>query len=155
MLLENDRHALATAETLCQSRGVKLTRARRQLLEILCESRRPLRAYELLARLEAVVGHTVQPPTVYRALEFLVAQRLVTRIESRNAYIACAHPDHSHHCVFFVCDGCGESREVENLPLQALVARDARAIGFRLFRAVVELQGICAHCVAPSARADS
>jgi Fur family zinc uptake transcriptional regulator len=155
MMLETEEHALATAETLCRSRGAKLTRMRRRLFEILCESRRPLGAYELLARLEPALGHPVQPPTVYRALAFLVAQRLIARIESRNAYIACAHPDRAHHCVFFVCDRCGESREVENPPLQELVARDAHATGFRLLRAVVELQGICAPCLASAAHSDS
>ena len=63
---------------------------RRQVLEALLASHRPLGAYELIDRL-AVRGARPAPITMYRALDFLREQGLVHRIESQNAFIACVH----------------------------------------------------------------
>jgi Fur family transcriptional regulator, zinc uptake regulator len=138
--------ALAAATSLCRDRGAQLTEVRRRLLEALWRSRQPLGAYELLPRLEAALGRKFSPPTVYRALEFLVRQGLVARIESRNAFVPCAHPSHPHTCVFFVCDRCSNSVEVEKPALERLLAGYASALGFEIHRKVLELQGTCAQC---------
>jgi len=138
--------ALAVATTLCRDRGAPLTEVRRRVLEALWQAHQPLGAYELLPRLEAALGRKFAPPTVYRALEFLVSQGLVARIESRNAFVPCAHPGHPHTCVFFVCDRCGNSVEVEKPALERLLAGYASALGFEIHRKALELQGTCAQC---------
>ena len=80
------RHApaerVALAMSLCGARGVQLTTLRRQILELLWESGRPTGAYELIEALEIRDSRPVGPPTVYRALEFLVSQGLVSKIEA-------------------------------------------------------------------------
>lgn len=123
-----------------------MTRLRRAVLEALWQCDQPVGAYDLLPLLEAKLGRKLLPPSVYRALEFLLEQRLIARIESRNAYIPCAHPERPHHCVFFVCDACSTSTEIENPRLEALIDEDARSLGFRVLRRVVELRGTCAAC---------
>lgn len=137
------------AGVLCAERGVRLTKLRSTLLEVLCQSGQPLGAYELLSRVQARLGRKLAPPTIYRALEFLQEQRLIARIESRNAYVPC-QPERSHVCVFFICDQCSTSVEVENSRLEALMNEDAQSLGFRIARRVVELQGICAACSSAS-----
>jgi Fur family zinc uptake transcriptional regulator len=141
-------HVLAAAASLCRERGVQLTKVRRRVLEALWQAGQPLSAYELMPRLEAALERRLTPPTVYRSLDFLVDQRLVSRIESRNAFVPCAHPEHPHACVFFVCDRCSTSVEVENTTVEHLLADDAASLGFEVRRRVVELQGLCARCVA-------
>src|SRR5437016_5511342 len=79
--------ALARAEMLCAERAQRLTPMRRQVLEALAASHTPLGAYEIIDRL--ATAPRPAPITVYRALEFLVANGLVHRIESRNAFVAC------------------------------------------------------------------
>ncbi|HUA53535.1 MAG TPA: transcriptional repressor, partial [Candidatus Sulfotelmatobacter sp.] len=106
--------ALVSASLLCRERGAQFTEVRRLLLEALWQAGQPLGAYDLMPLLEAALARKVTPPTVYRTLEFLMDQRLISRIESRNAFVPCAHPEHPHACVFFVCDGCSASVEVEN-----------------------------------------
>jgi Fur family zinc uptake transcriptional regulator len=138
--------ALAAAAMLCRDRGAQLTEVRKRLLETLWQSGQPLGAYELMPRLEAALGRKLTPPTVYRSLDFLVSQGLVSRIESRNAFVPCAHPEHPHACVFFVCERCSASVEIENHALEELIARDAGALGFEINRRVIELQGTCAQC---------
>ena len=141
-------HALAAAMSLCRERGVQLTAIRRQVLEALWQAGQPLSAYELMPRLEASLERRLTPPTVYRSLDFLIDQRLVSRIESRNAFVPCAHPEHAHACVFLVCDRCSTSVEIENREVEHLLAEAAESLGFAIHKRVVELQGLCAQCMA-------
>ncbi|MCS0504756.1 Fur family transcriptional regulator [Ancylobacter mangrovi] len=137
---------LHAAELACQRRGVQFTPMRCAVLEVLWQAGQPLGAYDVIRALEAKLGRRLTPPTVYRALEFLLDQRFVARIESMSAFVPCAHPDHEHACVFFICQTCRSSAEIENAGMEALFKRDAASLGFRIGRQVVELQGTCASC---------
>ena len=98
--------AIAHAETLCAARAQRLTPIRRQVLEALLASHKPLGAYEIIDHL---AGDTRPAPiTVYRALDFLRDNGLVHRIESRNAFVACVH-NHAGDdlVVFLICERCG------------------------------------------------
>lgn len=138
--------ALQAALALCRERGTQMTVLRRTMLEALWQAQRPLGAYDLLSRLEAVLRRKLTPASIYRVLEFLVGEGLVARIECRNGYVPCAHPERVHGCVFLVCDRCTNSVEIEDPALEALIEGDARRLGFQISRRVVELQGTCARC---------
>ena len=142
---------VALAMSLCSARGAQLTKLRRQILELLWESGRPTGAYELIEALKQRDARPVGPPTVYRALGFLMSQGLVSKIESRNAYVPCAHPERRHDCLFFICSNCGASVELEDQRLECLISEDAAHIGFRPTRRVVEVEGTCSGCVAAGA----
>ncbi|MGE0423990.1 MAG: Fur family transcriptional regulator [Reyranellaceae bacterium] len=143
---QHDPPDLDVAAAICGGRGAQMTALRRVVLDALCQAGRPLGAYELLSQLQTRLGRKLTPPTVYRALEFLLGHGLIARIESRNAYVPCAHPERPHGCVFFVCDQCSTSVEIENPELEVLMQKDARMLGFQIARRVVELQGTCATC---------
>ena len=142
---------VALAESLCGARGARLTTLRRHILELLWQSGRPTGAYELIEALKQEEARPVGPPTVYRALEFLMSQGLVSKIESRNAYVPCAHPERRHDCLFFICSNCGASVELEDQRLERLISEDAALIGFRPTRRVIEVEGACATCIAAGA----
>ena len=138
------------AAELCAQRGARLTAIRRLILELLWRRNEPMGAYELIEDWKRTTGRTVGPPTVYRALEFLIAQGLVSKLESRNAFVPCAHPEHHHICVFFICVACGASTELEDPDIEAQLSRDAATLGFRIGRRIVEVQGTCAACAGKS-----
>ena len=138
---------LARAEQICTERGVRLTPQRKTVLRLLCEADRPLSAYELLDQLRASVRNPA-PPTVYRALDFLLEQGLVHKLETLHAYIGCAHPDHPHASQFLICDDCGGVSEVEDPAVARSLTAAGKAAGFRTKRPVVELLGTCADCAA-------
>lgn len=138
---------VALAMSLCDARGAQLTTLRRRVLELLWESGRPTGAYELIEALKLRDSRPVGPPTVYRALEFLMSQGLVSKIESRNAYVPCAHPERQHECLFFICSNCGASAELEDLRVKRLLTEDAAVLGFRVTRRVIEVEGTCPRCV--------
>ncbi len=145
------RHApaerLALAMAICAERGAQLTELRRQILELLWESGRPTGAYELIEALRVRAARLIGPPTIYRALEFLMSHGLVSKIESRNAYVPCAHPERQTNSLFFICSECGSSVELEDPRLDRLIAEKAALIGFRPIRRVVEAEGICSSCL--------
>ena len=138
---------VALAKSLCDARGAQLTTLRRHVLELLWDSGRPMGAYELIEALKLRDSRPVGPPTVYRALEFLMSQRLVSKIESRNAYVPCAHPERHHDCLFFICSNCGVSMESEDPRVAQLLAEDAADLGFQVTRRVVEVEGTCKCCI--------
>ena len=84
--------AITHAEQVCARRAQKFTPIRRQVLQALLSSHRPLGAYEVIDELAKSMPRPA-PITVYRALDFLMENGLVHRIESRNAFLACAQ-DH-------------------------------------------------------------
>ena len=139
---------VAMAMSLCDARGAQLTTLRRQVLELLWESGRPTGAYELIEALKLRNARPVGPPTVYRALEFLMSQRLALKIESRNAYVPCAHPERRHDCLFFICSNCGVTAESEDPRVEKLLAEDAATLGFHVTRRVIEVEGTCRCCIA-------
>jgi Fur family zinc uptake transcriptional regulator len=137
--------ALDRAGAVCQARGVRLTPQRRQVLEIVCRSAQPVGAYEILDALrEQLPG--AAPPTVYRALEFLVAHGLVHRIETLHAFVGCPRPDHPHAGQFLICSRCGGVEELEDETLSRSLLAAASATGFAPQRPVVEVTGRCARC---------
>jgi len=139
-------HVLERAETLCQGRGVRLTEQRKTVLKLLCVSDKPLSAYELLDRLRGVFKNP-SPPTVYRALDFLLEQGLVHKLESLHVYVGCTHPEHPHASQFLICDDCGEVTEVEDSSVAQSLNAAGKAVGFRAKRPVVEVLGTCAQCL--------
>jgi len=103
---------LHRAERLCAERGARLTRQQRTVLALLCASDTPLSAYELLDRMRADIRNPA-PPTVYRALDFLLEQGLAHKLESLHAFVGCTHPEHPHAGQFLICSDCGEVEELE------------------------------------------
>jgi Fur family transcriptional regulator, zinc uptake regulator len=137
--------ALATAEAVCHARAQKLTAVRKRVLELVWASHKPVGAYALLDSLRAD-GRSAAPPTVYRALEFLLAQGLVHRVESLNAYLGCAHPADDHTAQFLICRQCGTTAELEESEIATAIDRHAKRSGFAVERRTVEAMGLCAAC---------
>lgn len=140
--------ALHHAEQVCKRREQKFTPIRRQVLQALLSSHRPLGAYEVIDEL-AKSRPRPAPITVYRALDFLMENGLVHRIESRNAFLACAHDhDETSMVAFLICDRCGSVGEIPAVPVAQSLNAAARDTGFAPKMSVVEITGTCSHCQA-------
>jgi Fur family transcriptional regulator, zinc uptake regulator len=140
--------AMAHAEALCAARGQRLTPIRRQVLETLAGSHKTLGAYEIMDRM-AAQGPRPAPITVYRALDFLLDNGLVHRIESRNAFLACIGDHHgagTGTTVFLICERCGAVGEASSAAVAETLQTAARAAGFTPKARIIEITGICAHC---------
>ncbi len=141
------RGALERAEELCRQRGVRLTDIRRQVLALIWSGHRPLGAYDILTKLASERGGKAQPPTVYRALDFLQEQGLVHRVQSLNAFVGCQLPEETHRGQLLLCRGCGDAAELVDGACFEALERSASATGFKVEGFVVELSGLCPACL--------
>jgi len=140
--------ALEEAKRLCDQRGARLTPLRLQVLALIWQNHKPLGAYTLLEMLAAKTTRQVAPPTVYRALDFLLEQRLIHRIDGLNAYIGCLHPHIPHASHFLLCESCGRAEELQVESLNQVIIHAAQAAGFAIDRQSLEVFGTCPHCQA-------
>jgi Fur family zinc uptake transcriptional regulator len=138
--------AVRAAEVSCRKKGQKLTPLRQRVLELLLQNGGPAKAYDLLARIND--DGTAKPPTVYRALEFLIDTGLAHRIESLNAYVACTHHGHASASLFLLCRCCGRTEEQHATALEAIVQQSASTLGFAVEQSVIEVRGLCRECQA-------
>ena len=145
--------ALAHAEKLCAQRSQRLTPIRRQVLEALLGSHKPLGAYEIMDRAAlgrgrlAPSGGRPAPITIYRALDFLRDNGLVHRIESRNAFVACVNNHATGDLVvFLICEHCGAVGEAPSAAVAESLNAAAKSAGFAPKSPVIEITGVCKHC---------
>src|SRR5688500_12417811 len=97
--------ALAEAEAACSRTGAWATSLRREVLEALYATHRPLGAYDIAEVLAGKGSRRVAPITIYRALDFLLQHGLAHRLASRNAFIACPHGHKAGDLVaFLICE---------------------------------------------------
>lgn len=136
---------IANAEQRCLQRGTRFTPIRRRVFELISKAPGALKAYDLLDQLSDEHA-AARPPTVYRALDFLIEQGLVHRIESLNAFIACACPDHRSQFQLMICEQCGHVEELHDTRLVDMLAQVAQEQQFRLHRQTIELYGLCRSC---------
>ena len=137
---------VAEVQRHCVRNGLIFTRSRRRVLEILAEQGGALGAYTIIERL-AGEGVSAKPALVYRALDILIAHGFVHKIESLNAFAACAFPHHAHLPVFLICSGCGTVVEMPLHSTETLLGKSTEMRGFRVEHALIEVKGRCADCM--------
>lgn len=140
---------LEAATLTCARQGARLTELRRDVLALLLEAEGPATAYQLLDRLKKRHKNAV-PPTVYRALDFLMEQRLIHKVERLNAFVACIDTNHPHPVQFLICRQCGTVAEIEDRAAARALDRAAGRKGFHPRDAIVEIEGTCAACFHPT-----
>lgn len=141
---------MAAAEARCAQEGLRFTPVRQKTLEILLQEHRALGAYDVLGRLREE-GFGSQPPVAYRALDFLVENGFVHKIEKLNAFIACSNPGSSHSPAFMICRECDAVAETSSTPERGSLGDAAKAAGFVIEKTVVEAEGLCPSCAGKAA----
>ncbi len=135
-----------TAQAVFEAAGEQWTDIRAAVYDAIVGAVAPLSAYDIADRMSGKLARRVAPNTVYRILELFLAHNIVSRIESKNAYMACAHPDAKEDCIFLVCERCGATRHQDNAEIGAKVRAVASASGFLPRRPVIEVHGLCSTC---------
>lgn len=136
---------LEAADRHCSKNDCKLTALRRQVLELVLEHDGVVKAYEVLADLQRQRG-VAAPPTVYRALDFLVEQGLLHRVEALNGFIVCDHFDCPHEGLILVCETCGKVQEIDAAECMQALRSATTASGFNVRPQNLVLTGTCRGC---------
>ncbi|HLT12973.1 MAG TPA: Fur family transcriptional regulator [Marinobacter sp.] len=137
--------ALTDAKAICRDQNARLTPIRERVLELIWQSHKPLGAYDILGML-GNEGHNAAPPTVYRALDFLLQYGLVHRISSLNAFIGCTHAGEHHRGTFLICRQCGNVLELTAPDVTRAVETAAAAEAFLPEDITLEVSGLCPRC---------
>ena len=119
---------------------------RASVFEALSGFTKPASAYDIAESVSKTQGRRVAANSVYRILDLFVGANVAMRVESKNAYIANAHPDCQHDCIFLVCDDCGMATHLDDDTLSNGVRDAAKKVGFNPVRPVIEVHGLCATC---------
>ncbi|CDP53277.1 MAG: transcriptional repressor [Devosia nanyangense] len=129
-----------------------LTRNQGLVLGTLTGADAPLSAYDILDRLRD--DGLRAPLQVYRALDKLVERGLAHRLESLNAFVACADA-HCHRAggiiAFAICEKCGRVDEFADDTVRERLVGWAGENGFKPSRTTIELRGTCRECLAQAA----
>lgn len=128
----------------------QLTKNQSLVFDALSQTGAPLSAYGILDLLRDKGFRA--PLQVYRALDKLVEFGLVHRLESINAFVACAHQKSdccAHGTVAFaICNTCGRVEEFHDHAIDHRLADWARSKRFKAEKTTIELRGVCAACAA-------
>jgi Fur family zinc uptake transcriptional regulator len=134
---------------ICINKGITLTPLRQDVLEVMLASKPPLTAYEILDKLKQKRPNA-EPPTVYRVLEFLIREKVIHRIESKNTYVCCSHlaeVDQLHSTIIFFCNICRNCFEYAD----KLIAKNLKKLidnnRLSVESSVIEMQGTCSNCL--------
>src|SRR4249919_4051210 len=113
-------------EAACAQRGLRLTPLRAQVLGLVADAGKPVKAYDLLDLMKSEGGSTA-PPTVYRALDFLLDQGFIHRLASVNAFVDCHHPQVRHSVPFLICDTCQNTIELGDERISTLLESQSKS----------------------------
>lgn len=134
------------AQNALEAKGERWTEMRATVFSVLADMTKPASAYDVADLVSQKRGKRAAPNSVYRILDLFVENNLASRVESANAYIANAHPDCIHDCIFMICDDCGKVIHIDDDSLSGGLRAIAGKAGFENIRPVMEVRGSCGHC---------
>ena len=153
MLMAAHQHHVHEGESLKDAardrltgRGEQWTDMRAAVFEALAGFDKPASAYDIAEAVSKARGKRVAANSVYRILDLFVGSNLARRVESANAYVANAHPDCLHDCIFLICDNCGQAVHIDDDGISGGVRKAAESAGFSAQRPVIEVRGTCGDC---------
>ena len=139
--------ALDTTEETLKERGLRLTRQRQILLELIDKTGEHLDA-ERLFQMAKEKDPKLNRVTVYRTLKTLKEGGLVDELDlmhyggDQHYYETRRKQEHAH----VICLRCGKVEEFFGEPLQRLRRQIETHFGFQILLARTEVGGYCAHC---------
>lgn len=134
------------AQGVLERSGEQWTPMRAAVFGALSSFSQPASAYDIAEAVSKAEGRRIAANSVYRILDLFVGANLARRVESSNAYLANAHPDCQHDCIFLVCDICGSTTHIDDDRLTNALRKASEEQGFVADRPVIEVRGRCHNC---------
>lgn len=134
------------AEEILKRNGIKLTKGRVRILEILLAAKRPLSQKEILMKASAGNGHRPDRVSVYRILSALNKADIIHKayLEGRRVFFEPADRCGLHHChPHFSCRACGATTCMEDLRVSF---KGPLKKGYLAERQKLLIEGLCPNC---------
>ena len=133
-------------EEICKSNKLGLTEIRKQVFEIIVKNNKPIKAYEILDKISYLNNKHSHPPTVYRAIDFLIENGFVHKLNSINSFVGCFHPNAHKECYFLICKECNLYQECCDDSLKDRISKTAVQNNFIISNTTLEIEGHCLDC---------
>ena len=133
-------------EEICKSNKLGLTEIRKQVFEIIVKKNKPIKAYEILDKISNINNKLSHPPTVYRAIDFLIENGFVHKLNSINSFVGCFHPKAHKECYFLICKKCNIYQECCDDSLKDRISKTAVHNNFVISNTTLEIEGHCLDC---------
>lgn len=130
------------------NKKITLTQLRKDILTILYEKNQPMGAYDILEKLKKKRTNA-EPPTVYRVLKFLVQEKLIHRIESKNTYVCCSElmeEAAEHKAILLLCKKCHKSYEFRDKHIFLSILKFSTKYHLEVDDSLIEVTGTCQRC---------
>ena len=128
-----------------EKRGLKLTKARRYVLETVFELHKHFNTQDLYEKIKSKISG-ISLATVYRTLPLLVEAGLVQysiRKEGKESYEHIfGHPKHIH----WLCHKCGTLIETDLKEIYPIIMRYAKELEFEPDDISLNIRGLCWKC---------
>ena len=138
--------AIEMADTICSEKQLNFTDLRRDVLRMVWEGHGPQKAYDLLNKLQAIT-RSAKPATVYRTLDFLIANGFIHKVASLNAFVGCSHPLKHNECYFLICEDCKSISECCDPNISAVIQSTTTHNKFVAKNTTLEISGHCNECL--------
>ena len=138
--------ALTEAEKICNQKNIRVTDLRRTVLKIIWQNHKAIKAYDILDQISGM-NFSAKPPTVYRALDFLLENGFIHKINSLNSYIGCPHPLQNEQCYFIICSSCDEIEECSDENITNAIKTVMEKNKFTHKNIAIEIDGTCNSCL--------
>ena len=125
--------------------GLRPTRQRLQIVEVLDVADRPMTAQALHAALSSGGHRGPGLATVYRTLQAVAAAGLARSFPSGEGELAfkLCEPGHHHH---LICERCGAVVEIPSCEVETWAGKVARRRGFTVTSHQADIYGLCETC---------
>ena len=133
-------------EEICKSNKLGLTEIRKLVFEIIVKNNKPIKAYEILDKISNINNKPSHPPTVYRAIDFLIENGFVHKLNSINSFVGCFHPKAHKECYFLICKKCNIYQECCDDSLKDRISKTAIHNNFVISNTTLEIEGHCLDC---------
>jgi len=130
---------------ILQAQGYKVTKPRRQVLEVLEGAQQPVSPYEI-QRLLRQKGKYLNHVTIYRILDLFCSLNLAHRVLSNGGFVKCTLGEREGCHRFMVCRGCGAIQEFADKGLCQEENELTQNLGFHAEYHLAESSGLCSDC---------
>ena len=130
---------------ILQSQGYKITKPRRQVLEVLAIAQQPLSPYDIqgvLQKQDKYLNHV----TIYRILDLFCSLNLAHKVLSNGGFVKCSLCTTEGCHRFMVCQHCGAIQEFADNDLCQDENEFAQTFGFHTEYHLSEFSGLCSQC---------
>ena len=136
---------LGDHQRLLQSRGLKNTKHRTAILEVLERSDHPITAEEVYLQLREN-GIAISLSTVYRAFEVLTDKGVLMKSNLTTEIKSLFEINRREHKHYLLCLGCHKLFPVDDCPLEEYEATVAKRLDFKIKGHQLEIYGYCREC---------